>query len=180
MANLLTMLRLLLVIPVTWSIANPLFIRPEMLLVLLVLAIASDVLDGIVARKLNTASAQGQLFDHTTDFLFVTGGLAAAAFTQLLHPLLPVLIIIAFSQYILDSRYLFKLKHLRMSYLGRWNGIFYFVPIVLIAISRMEFMAYFEALLLELISLLSYGLILSTLASIVDRTIAPITKNNFR
>ena len=178
MANQLTALRLLLVVPVTWSIVDPLFIRPWLLLLLLVLAIASDLLDGIVARKLNTASAQGQLFDHTADFLFVTSGLAAAAYAELLHPLLPILIAVAFSQYVLDSRYLFKQKHLHLSFLGRWNGILYFVPIVLIAVSRMEFIAQLEPILLILISILGYGLILSTLASIIDRTITPIIKSN--
>lgn len=178
MANLFTSLRLLLVVPVAWSIIDPQFIRPWLLLSLLVLAIASDLLDGIVARKLNTASAQGQLFDHATDFLFVVSGLSAAAYAKLLHPLLPILIAVAFSQYVLDSRYLFKQKHLRLSFLGRWNGILYFVPIVLIAVSRMEFIAQREPVLLLLISMFGYGLILSTLASIVDRAFAAITKSN--
>jgi len=175
MANLLTTLRLLLLVPVTWSIVDPLFIRPWLLLLLIILAIASDVLDGIVARKLNTASAKGQLFDHSTDFLFVSSGLAAAAYAQLLHPALPILIVLAFCQYILDSRYLFKQKNLRMSFLGRWNGIFYFVPLVLIALSRQEFIKQFEPALLRLISVFAYALILSTFASIIDRIISPTT-----
>ena len=178
MAHLLTTLRLLLVVPVAWSIIDPQFIRPWLLLLLLVLAIASDLLDGIVARKFNTASAQGQLFDHTTDFLFVVSGLAAAAYANLLHPILPILIAVAFSQYVLDSRYLFKQKHLHLSFLGRWNGILYFVPIVLIAVSRMEFLAHREPVLLLLTCILGYGLILSTLASIVDRAFAAIIKSN--
>ena len=178
MANLFTALRLLLAVPVAWSIIDPQFIRPWLLLLLLVLAIASDLLDGIVARKLNTASAQGQLFDHATDFLFVVSGLAAAAYAKLLHPLLPILVAVAFSQYVLDSRFLFKQKHLHLSFLGRWNGILYFVPIVLIAVSRMEFIAQREPVLLLLISMFGYGLILSTLASIVDRAFAAITKSN--
>ena len=178
MAHLLTALRLLLVVPVAWSILDPQFIHPWLLLLLLVLAIASDLLDGIVARKLDTATAQGQLFDHTTDFLFVVSGLAAAAYANLLQPLLPILIAVAFSQYVLDSRFLYKQRHLHLSFLGRWNGILYFVPIVLIAVSRMEFIAQREQVLLLLISVFGYGLILSTLASIVDRAFAAITKSN--
>ena len=178
MANLLTTLRLLLAIPVAWSITDPQFIGPWLLLLLLVLAIASDLLDGRVARKRNTASTQGQLFDHATDFLFVVSGLAAAAYTQLVPVLLPVLIAVAFSQYVLDSRFLFKQKHLRLSFLGRWNGILYFVPIVLIALSRLEFMAQLEQALLLLISGLGYGLILTTLASIADRAFAAIKNGN--
>ena len=178
MANLLTVLRLLLAVPVAWSIMDPQFIRPWLLLTLLVIAITSDLLDGIVARKLNTVSAQGQLLDHTTDFLFVVSGLAAAAYAGLLSPLLPILVAVAFTQYVLDSRYLFKQKHLRLSFLGRWNGILYFVPIVAIAVSRMEFIAPHEPLLLLLISVFGWCLIVSTLASIVDRAFAAIKKGD--
>ena len=178
MANLLTALRLLLAVPVVWSIIDPQFIRPWLLLLLLVIAIASDLLDGLVARKFNTASTQGQLFDHMTDFLFVVSGLTAAAYANLLHPLLPILIAVAFAQYVLDSRFLFKQKHLRLSSLGRWNGVLYFVPIVAIAVSRMGFMAQLEQELRLLISVFGYGLILSTLASIVDRAFAAIKKSN--
>ncbi len=178
MANLLTVLRLLMAVPVAWSIIDPQFIPPWLLLLLLVLAIASDLLDGIVARKRKTASAQGQLLDHTADFLFVVSGLAAAAYAQLVPVLLPMLIAVAFTQYVLDSRFLFKQKHLRLRLLGRWNGILYFVPIVLIAVSRLAFVAPGEQVLLQLITIFGYGLILSTLASIVDRAFAVITSAN--
>ena len=48
--------------------------------------------DGKVARAKNTASARGQLFDHSTDFIFVTSGLAGCAFSGLINPYLPVLL----------------------------------------------------------------------------------------
>ena len=60
-----------------------------------------------------------------------------------------------------------------MSSLGRWNGIFYFVPLVLIAASRLDAVAAVAEVLATLVMSLTYLLILSTVASTIDRAIAP-------
>ncbi len=173
MANLLTAIRLLLAVPAAIAFAQPEFLSPFLLLTLMTVAIATDFLDGIVARRRGTASPRGQLFDHITDFLFVTSGLSGAAIAGQVTAALPVLIAVAFLQYVLDSYFLHREKRLRMSFLGRWNGIFYFVPLVLIAASRPDFMGGIAGLLSTLIVWLSYLLVLSTVASIVDRAMAP-------
>jgi hypothetical protein len=64
-------------------------------------------------------------------------------------------------------------KELRMNTLGRWNGILYFVPLVLISVSRLDLMASSSDLWSTVILLVSYGLILSTIASIIDRATSP-------
>ena len=173
MANLVTGLRLLLAVPAALAFAQPEFLSPPLLLTLVSIAIATDFADGIVARRTDTASARGQLFDHATDFLFVTSGLAGAAIAGHVTAALPILIVVAFSQYVLDSYFLHREKQLRMSFLGRWNGMLYFVPLVLIAASRLAWMASVAETFSTLISLLSYLLVLSTIASIIDRAIAP-------
>ncbi len=173
MANLLTGLRLLLAVPAALAFTQPEFMTPLLLLTLVGIAIATDFGDGIVARRTGTASPRGQLFDHATDFLFVTSGLAGAAIAGHVTAALPILIVVAFSQYVLDSYFLHREKQLRMSFLGRWNGMFYFVPLVLIAASRLAWMASVAEIFSTLISLLSYLLVLSTIASIIDRAIAP-------
>lgn len=174
MANLLTAIRLLLVIPVAMAIANASLFASWLLLALIIIAIASDYFDGKVARALNTASARGMLFDHGTDFVFVTTSLYALSTIGLSSALLPLLIVIAFSQYVFDSYYLFKQKQLRVSFLGRWNGILYFVPIVLIASSRLWIFEQVQDVFNSIIVYLTYALVVSTLASIVDRAIAPL------
>jgi len=82
---------------------------------------------------------------------------------------------VAFSQYVLDSYFLFRQKSLKMSFLGRWNGVFYFFPLVLFSLAALEVL---PTMLSEIIStggkLLVWGLTLSTLASIADRAIAPL------
>ena len=180
MANLLTSIRLLLIVPVAWAFARPEFLPAMVLLSLIVIAIVTDYFDGIVARKTHSASPSGQLFDHATDFLFVTAGLAGAAMVDQVTLILPILIAIAFSQYVLDSYFLYRDKQLRMSFLGRWNGVFYFVPLVMIAIARLDLMGPLDAWLYQGALLLSYALAVSTVASIIDRAIAPLRAQPLR
>ena len=174
MANLLTTLRLLLIAPVVYGLANPGSMPAYWLALLFLLAIVSDFFDGKVARATNTASARGMLFDHTTDFLFVTSTMSALALAGVLSPLLPILVAIAFSQYVLDSYFWYKQKQLRMSFLGRWNGVFYFGPALLYIASQLPITGFLQTLFGAAGIWLSYGLIMSTLLSIIDRTIAPL------
>jgi CDP-diacylglycerol--glycerol-3-phosphate 3-phosphatidyltransferase len=92
------------------------------------LAVATDLLDGRVARRFGESSALGGFLDHLTDAAFVSLGLAALALRGEAPALLPLLVALAFLQYTLDSRVLSGAA-LRASALGRWNGIAYFVPV---------------------------------------------------
>jgi phosphatidylglycerophosphate synthase len=173
MAHALTAVRLVLVLPLAAAFARPELLAPGGVALLLCVAIVTDVLDGHVARMTGTASASGQLFDHGTDCLFVTGGLAGAAMTGAVTPLLPILIPIAFGQYVVDSYVWHRQKQLRASLLGRWNGIFYFVPLVLIAASRVHLLRGATMFLLTAAGVLGYVLVASTVASIIDRATTP-------
>ena len=139
---------------------------------LLAVAIASDYFDGVVARRWGTASAGGQLFDHGTDCLFVTAGLTGAALAARVPLVLPVLVAVAFSQYVVDSYWLHRRKQLRMSAIGRWNGIGYFVPLVLLAAARLEAVPAVTPMLTATARATAYLLVASTLVSIVDRATA--------
>ncbi|MFK7862796.1 MAG: CDP-alcohol phosphatidyltransferase family protein [Pseudohongiellaceae bacterium] len=174
MANFLTALRLILIMPIAYGLANPGSMPGFWIVILLLLAIASDFLDGKVARALGTASARGMLFDHSTDFLFVTSTMLALAFAGILPFLLPLLVIIAFSQYVLDSYLWFKQKQLKMSFLGRWNGVFYFGPALLFALALIPTTSSIQNFFQGCSLLLAYGLIVSTVLSIADRSLAPL------
>ena len=173
MANALTALRLALVFPVAAGLARPGLLGPGMMAILIGLAITSDYLDGPIARRAGKASAFGMLFDHTTDCLFVTGGLAGAAVAGAITPILPALIPFAFGQYVVDSYVWHRQRQLRASFLGRWNGILYFVPLVLIAASRLPFAPGFASLLRLAASVLGYMLAASTVVSMIDRATTP-------
>ena len=176
MANLLTTIRLLLALPVALAFANDGLISAPILIGMIVLAVLSDYFDGKVARAKGTSSAKGQIFDHGTDFLFVTSGLIGCSINGNITPILPTLIVIAFSQYVLDSYYLYRQKELRMNYLGRWNGILYFGPLFIVAFSRLELGRDFSDLMEFVASIFAWLLLISTSLSIIDRTIAPFTK----
>ena len=171
-AHLLTGLRLALALPIAIAFARPDFLSADLVAVLLAAAIASDYFDGVVARRYGTGSAGGQLFDHATDCLFVTACSTGAALAGLVPPVLPILIAVAFSQYVVDSYWLHRRKHLRMSTIGRWNGIGYFVPLVVLAAARLELVPALTPLLTSATRLVAYVLVASTLVSIVDRATA--------
>jgi len=171
-AHLLTGVRLLIVIPAALVFAGSTPGMWPLPAAFVAVAIATDYYDGIVARALGTASPAGQLFDHTTDFLFVTAGLWGAAAAGAVTSALPVLIAVAFVQYVVDSYFLHRQKELRMSRLGRWNGILYFAPLVIVALARLPMPRGVEPALLEFAFAASWLLVLSTAVSIVDRALA--------
>jgi phosphatidylglycerophosphate synthase len=173
MANALTAARLALVLPIAAALARPDLLAPGVVALGLFAAIATDCLDGPVARRAGTASAKGQLFDHGTDCLFVTGGLTGAAIAGAVTPILPALIPIAFAQYVVDSYVWHRQRQLRASFLGRWNGVLYFVPLVLIAAARLPFPAGFGSFLRLAAGALGYLLVASTVASMIDRATTP-------
>ena len=176
MANFLTATRLLLTIPVAWGIAVADLLTGLTLFSFILLALITDYFDGIVARATKTASTRGQLFDHGTDFIFVTGGLIGCVYAGIINPYLPALIVVAFSQYVLDSYFLFRQKDLKMSFLGRWNGIFYFVPLVTVAFSRLGLGQDFTDVMEQITAAIAWLLLASTIASIIDRSLAPMRR----
>ena len=171
-AHLLTGLRLVLALPLAVAFARPDSLSAGLVAVLLTVAISSDYFDGVVARRRGTGSARGQLFDHATDCLFVASCLTGAALAGSVPLVLPVLIAAAFGQYVLDSYWLHRRKQLRMSTIGRWNGIGYFVPLVVLAAARLEVVPAVTSLLTALARVVAYVLVASTLVSIVDRATA--------
>jgi CDP-diacylglycerol--glycerol-3-phosphate 3-phosphatidyltransferase len=162
LADALTLLRLLLVLPFVLAVRAG---DPVAASLVFALAAASDFADGRVARRLGQSSPHGGFLDHAVDATFVsTGAAALASVGELPLPLAP-LIAVAFVQYALDSRWLHA-SGLHGSALGRWNGIAYYV-IVAVPVVR-------DALGLAwpgpgLVRALGWALVVSTLLSISDR-----------
>ena len=129
------------------------------------LAVASDFVDGRLARARGETSVFGGLLDHSSDAVFVTLGNLALVKAGWVPTLLPALIVAAFLQYVLDSRTLAG-RELRMSFLGRWNGILYFVPPGVI-VTR-EWLG-FSAPADQIILIIGWTLVVSTLVSMGNR-----------
>ena len=164
MAHALTGTRVLLILPFAFLMTRDDARAALLAGLVLAAAIATDVLDGFVARRRGTATAAGRIFDHAADCLFVTAGLMAGAWRGALPWLLPVLVVGAFVQYVLDSRWLHGPGTLRASKLGRWNGILYFVPLAGDVLVRAGLRALGPAVLV-----LAWILVASTLISMMER-----------
>jgi CDP-diacylglycerol--glycerol-3-phosphate 3-phosphatidyltransferase len=164
MANALTAVRLLLVLPFAFFMAKGDRSSAIFALVVWVVALITDFLDGPIARRRGTVTAFSGTFDHTTDFLFVTSGLFAGALRGVFPWTLPFLIVAAFAQYVIDSYWVHRHTKLRGSKLGRYNGMLYFVPPCMDILIRMGF-----GFLEPLLRILVWLLVLSTLISMGQR-----------
>jgi CDP-diacylglycerol---glycerol-3-phosphate 3-phosphatidyltransferase len=164
MANALTALRLLLVIPFAFFMTKGDLRSAVFALVVWVVALITDFADGPIARRRGTVTALSGTFDHTTDFLFVTSGLFAGAYRGVFPWILPTLIVAAFSQYFIDSYWIHRHSKLRGSKLGRYNGMLYFVPTCMEIVIRLG-----ARFLQPLLTVLVWALVLSTLVSMGQR-----------
>ena len=140
------------------------------------LAVASDIADGIVARRYGEQSGLGRLIDHAADAVFVTAGAAALAHARVLPPLLPTLIAASFLQYALDAK-IAKASGPRPSRLGRWNGIAYYVIVAIPIVRNALGVDWPEP---ALVMALGWLLIGSTLVSMGDRMIGSRIRAGFR
>ncbi len=167
MAHALTVFRLFLIFPFVFLMTREDAASAVLAGIVFVVAIVSDIVDGPIARRLGTTSAAGQAADHIADFLFVTCGLMAGATRGVFPWILPLLITAAFAQYVIDSYWLHQQRELRMSWLGRCNGMLYFTPLGGDILIRLG-LSFLELLLTPVIWLL----VVSTLLSIADRLVA--------
>ena len=164
MANALTAVRLLLVVPFAFYMSQGDERSAVFALVAWVVALITDFLDGPIARRRGTVTAWSGIFDHTSDFLFVTSGLFAGALRGAFPRILPILITLAFAQYVIDSYWIHRHTKLRGSKLGRYNGILYFVPSSMDILIRLGLRS-----LDPLLTILVWLLVLSTLVSMGQR-----------
>ncbi len=164
MANALTTLRLVLVVPFVFFMANRDSRSAAAALIIWVVALTTDLLDGPIARRQGTVRAIGGAFDHATDFLFVTSGIAAGAWRGAFPWILPICITAAFAQYVIDSYWLHGRAGLRASKLGRYNGMLYFAPPCMDALIRLG-----AGFLRPLLRVLVWILVVSTIVSMLQR-----------
>ena len=168
LANSLSLFRLIIAPVTAWSIISDWWLTASFLLIL---AILSDLLDGPIARKKGQESSTGGLIDHSCDAFLVAVLLFVLTKTHEIPLMLPILVIVSFLQYVFDSKALTG-ERLRTSFLGRSNGICYFVLASLCIFT--------EALEINLpdylIVTFAWILITSTLLSMSERLWTLVTK----
>lgn len=163
-ADSLSLFRLIVAAPLAWAMLESGPGAAALAALLITLAILSDLADGPIARRLGTESARGRLLDHGADFATVSAALFAASVRGAVPLLLPILICIAFLQYLIDSGILRRERQLRMSSLGRWNGVLYFVPVCGDILARLGL-----GILSEPVRWLAWILVVTTALSVADR-----------
>ena len=168
LANSLSLFRLIIAPVTAWNIISDWWLVASFLFIL---AILSDLLDGPIARKKGQESSTGRLLDHSCDAFLVAVLLFVLTKTHEIPLLLPILVIVSFLQYVFDSKALTG-ERLRTSFLGRSNGICYFVLASLCIFT--------EALEINLpdylIVTFAWILITSTLLSMSERLWTLVTK----
>src|SRR2546425_11324920 len=103
MANALTAAGVLLALPFAFLMPGGGARHAALAALVLAAAIATDVLDGALARRRDTATAAGGVFDHAADCFFVTSGLVAGAGRRAFPWILPILVPAGLAQDVLDS-----------------------------------------------------------------------------
>src|SRR2546422_11505824 len=99
-ANALTAARVLLALPFAFLMTGGGARHATLAALVLAAAIATDVLDGALARRRDTVTAAGRAFDHAADCFFVTSGLVAGAVRGAFPRILPILGATAFTHYV--------------------------------------------------------------------------------
>ena len=168
-ANGLTAVRLAGVVPAAWAVCTG---RWWLAAAIFAVAVVTDLADGPVARRFNHATPGGGLFDHSTDALFVATVLAALAATGYVNVFLPVLVVLAFLQYVLDSRALAGAV-LRTSLIGRYNGIAYYVLAGIPIVREAAGLGWPPD---PWVAALGWLLVLTTVASMADRGLAVLRR----
>ena len=135
---------------------------------LLWIAVATDLLDGYLARKCQQVTQVGGVMDHASDATFVTLVLASWVPHGWVPLALPILVPLSFIQYLLDSRS-HRGRSLRASKLGRYNGISYFV---MAGLPVMQIVTDLTPIPFDYLIYLGWGLVLTTALSMLDRWIS--------
>ena len=118
----------------------------------------------------------GKLLDHGSDALFVVCSVGALSVLGTIPWLLAPLVAIAFTQYVVDSRVLNK-HSLQPSLLGKVNGVSYFI-VIGIAVYQQALSLNFPPQVLATWG--GYALIVTTIASIIDRIVSAVSSSSER
>ena len=162
LANALSLLRPVVALPAAWCVIEGQWPAAGGLLAV---AVLSDLADGPIARHRGEDSTLGGLLDHGCDAIFVTIVLSALAIVAGVPPLLPVLVVVSFAQYVADSNALSG-QRLRTNKLGRCNGIAYFILPAACIVPEALAPGWVDK---NWITAASWLLIASTLISMLDR-----------
>jgi phosphatidylglycerophosphate synthase len=113
-----------------WTIAARTGER-QALMPIAVIAIASDFLDGWVARRLRVESVAGRWLDAIADVMFILTAMACEVIASRLPIYVPILVAALFAQYAADSA--LRTGRPIASRIGHWCGIVNYAIVLLLS-----------------------------------------------
>ena len=99
-------------------------------LIIFLLAMVTDFLDGYIARKWDVCSSKGAYFDVTADFILILAGFSAFVIRDIYPFWIILILVFMFIQFIITS----KSKILVYDPVGKYYGVFLFITIFIILI----------------------------------------------
>jgi len=96
-------------------------------LIIFLLALVTDFLDGYISRKWDVCSSKGAYFDITADFILIMAGFSAFVIRDIYPFWIIIIIVSMFIQFIITS----KPKILVYDPVGKYYGVFLFIIIFL-------------------------------------------------
>ena len=127
--NILSFSRIFLSLLFGWYLNNLLRFDGEIVfpLLLFILILVTDFLDGEIARKTSNTTNMGAFLDVCADMFFVLVSYLILAMNHLLHPLFIVVLIFKFVEFIYTSRKKYTSKKLVFDTLGKNVSKFWIV-----------------------------------------------------
>ena len=132
---------------------------------LFLFAIGTDLVDGYIARKLKSTSRKGEYLDFIFDFLFIFGMYLTFTINGIFSPIILLIIIGFFSQFIFTNYYL---KQNLYDPFGKYYGSLLFGGIGLTLLFSNQIVY----------NIVTIGIISTTLISLVSRIIYIIKKRS--
>ena len=151
--NAITSLRLLVLPHLVYSFNHQFTVTTY---ALFLFVIGTDLADGYVARKLNATSKLGGYLDVILDFTFIWGIYLNFVMNGMYSPWILIIIFVVFAQFVLSNLYLKKTVY---DPVGKYYGSLLFGGIGLTILFSNQL----------IYDVVSYGIIISTVISLISR-----------
>jgi phosphatidylglycerophosphate synthase len=112
---------------------------------------ASDIIDGLFARKYGLNSSKGAYFDTSADFIFILAGFSAFVAKGIYPNWVLIILVIMFMQFLLTS----KSRIPVYDPVGKYYGSFLYLTILIGLIIKNPFLYFFLTILIVIFSLTS-------------------------
>jgi len=146
--SVFTSIRIILAPIFFYTVINDLFIYS---ICIFTFAMATDVIDGYLARRLDVISSNGAYFDIVSDFIFVVAGFSAFIINGIYPFWILIIIFFMFWQFIVTSKFQVPIY----DPVGKYYGAFLFLTIFIGLIINNPFINLILTILIVIFTIIS-------------------------